>query len=282
MDFKRFDITRIGLMAFMGVLLATLWIAVAYSAYEESKRAKYDVVVRPGNVTYGTRSTATVPMFSSSPRRSTVPMVTGGEIRHYAHYGHAAMPGETSGSGYRMHTTSSTAVSTIGSGGGGGGFASSGGGGGENSSRGIRYSSGYSVSVPMLAMTPSARTSTVYTPSSYRDIESVLASAAPARRGGMRRTPGSAGSYEGEETEDGGKIWVWDGEQWVLVGDIPVGTTKIVGDQTYRWDGSGWVLITDQSEEFEQPLGDAPWLLVVLLAMAYILIKAIRISKKAS
>ena len=62
--------------------------------------------------------------------------------------------------------------------------------------------------------------------------------------------------------------WRWDGEQWVLISTIPIGTTKIEGGKTYRWNGTEWEDVTDQTDP-GLPVGPMPWLLMVLLACAY-------------
>lgn len=244
------------------VALAALWLVALYGTYEESKREKYDVRVSPGAVTYGTHSMATIPMTSVATRRSAVPMISGGAVRNYAHYGHATMPNAASGSSYRVHTLSSATVHTIGSGGGGGGVggASS----SSSSSRGISYS-GVSVSLPTLAFaTPTRSMASSYSMTG----ESATSSEAPIHSVGLRRTPGYDGSREGEQREEGGKYWIWDGEEWIEAGDIPVGTTKIEGGITYRWNGSAWEIVGDQQDP-GLPIGDAPWLWMLLLMAVY-------------
>lgn len=254
-----------GLLVSLCVALGALWLVALYGTYEESRREKYDVRVNPGAVTYGTHSTATIPMTSVSTHRSAVPMISGGAIRHYAHYGHATMPSATSGSGYRLHTTSSATVHTLGSGGGGGGVggASS----SSSSSRGINYSGG-SVSMPTLAMaTPTYATGRIAT--SLMAAQTQEVAAAPRRVGHVRKAaPTEDGEWDGEEREEGGKYWIWDGEEWIEAGDIPVGTTKIEGGITYRWNGSAWEIVGDQQDP-GLPIGDAPWHWMLLLMAVY-------------
>jgi len=257
---NRFNSPRVG--AFMVVLavgVSVIWALSAYSVYSESKLERYDVRVKPGAVNYGTHSTASIPVVSASIRPHRAPMISGDAVRSYAYAGHAAMPSASYGSSssFRIHTTSSATLHSIGGGGstgGGGGFSSAG-----SSSPGISQSSGgFSMSMPVLAMatstTPAA--SSVSSPKRFR-------------------APGYDGSYEGEEGDDGGKIWIWDGEMWIEQGDIPVGNTKIVDGKTYRWDGSSWILVGDQLEP-GVPVGDAPWWFMALMLMAYGVLRALK------
>ena len=255
------------------IILASLVFAVifslaAYSAYVQQTDQAHSVHLSPISANYGTLSTAR-PQALAVPMQSTAPFLSGGEIRSYAYNGHATMPKATSaGSGFKIHTTSSATVHTIGSGGGGGGaFAR----GTSSSSRGMtQQAAATSVSFPSQTMvtpvmTPTT-TTTETTPSKY--------GIAP------RRAPGYSGSYEGEQGEDGGKYWIWDGESWIETGAIPVGTTKIKDGITYRWNGSEWEVIGNQQDP-GVPVGNAPWLLLLFLAGIYARHKkAIRIQPK--
>jgi len=250
---NRFVNSRAGLLVLLAAVIAAFWSLPARA------------------VTYGTHSKAYTPVVSIPMRHSDIPMVSGGTVRSYAHYGHATMPSTSSGSGYRIHTLSSSTVHTIGSGGGGGGGASSGG--SSSSARRISYSGG-SVSMPALAVAMPTRTSAS---SQTTETYSPLAgqSEASGHIGSIRRAPGITGDEEeGDEAEDGGKYWIWDGEQWVEAGDVPVGTTKIEGGKTYRWNGSEWVLVGDQLEP-GVPVGDTPWWLMTLLLVVYGAVKKV-------
>ena len=86
--------------------------------------------------------------------------------------------------------------------------------------------------------------------------------------GGFRRIPGYNG-YEGEVADEGGKYWLWDGEEWIEQGAIPVGATKIESGITYRWNGSSWDIVGDQQDP-GLPVGNTPWLLFLLLSIAYL------------
>lgn len=252
-----------GMIVALCVALSALWLVALYGTYEESKREKYDVRVSPGAVTYGTHSTATIPMSSVSTHRSAVPMISGGAIRHYAHYGHATMPSATSGSGYRLHTTSSATVHTIGSGGGGGGIG--GASGSSSSSRGISYS-GASVSMPTLAMA----TSTYATSrSTFTSSDETLASASSSMREVRKSKPlddGNDGDWSDDGAGDGDWYYWddWDGE-WKSPWE---GALRIEGGITYRWNGSAWEVVGDQQDP-GLPIGDAPWLWMLLLMAVY-------------
>lgn len=261
---NRFNSPRVG--AFIVVLavgVSVIWALSAYNGYSDSKLERYDVRVKPSAVNYGTHSTASIPVVSASIRPHRAPMISGDAVRSYAYAGHAAVPSASYGSSsnFRIHTTSSATLHSVGGGGstgGGGGFSSTG-----SSSPGISQSSGgFSMSMPVLAMatstTPAA--SSVSSPKRFR-------------------APDYDGSYGGEVGYDGGKIWIWDEEVWIEQGDIPVGTTKIDDGKTYRWDGSSWVLVGDQLEP-GVPVGDTPYLLLLLLIALYGIAKNVVFTKK--
>ena len=263
-----------GLLVSLCVALGALWLVALYGTYEESRREKYDVRVRPGAVTYGTHSTATIPMTSVSTHRSAVPMISGGAIRHYAHYGHAAMPSATSGSGYRLHTTSSATVHTLGSGGGGGGIG--GASGSSSSSRGINYSGG-SVSMPTLAMaTPTYATGRIAT--SLMAAQTQEVAAAPGRVGHVRKAApvddGESGDRE-EDDEVGGKWWYWnEDEGWVTESEgigIPNGTLWNDNGTWKKWENGEWKPVSggDVGDPTNTPIGDAPWHWMLLLMAVY-------------
>ena len=255
------------------VALAALWLVALYGTYEESKREKYDVRVSPGAVTYGTHSTATIPMTSVATRRSAVPMISGGAVRNYAHYGHATMPSATSGSGYRLHTLSSATVHTLGSGGGGGGIggASS----SSSSSRGITYS-GISVSMPTLALaTPTYATGRIAT--SLMATQTQEVAAAPGRVGHVRKavvddSDGEAGERRADNT-DPAVWWYWsEDEGWVTESEgIPNGTLWNDNGTWKKYENGKWKPVSggDVADPTDTPLGDAPWHWMLLLMAVY-------------
>ena len=140
---------RLGMAVALCVALTALWLVALYGTYEDSHREKYDVRVTPGAVTYGTHSTAIIPTVSVPMRHSSVPMISGGAVRSYAYSGHAATPSATSGSGFKMHTTSSATVHTIGSGGGSNNQSPITNHQSTSSSRGIRMSGASVLLMPM-------------------------------------------------------------------------------------------------------------------------------------
>lgn len=263
---RDFRTPRGGMIVALCVALIALWLVAVYGTYEESKREKYDVHITPGAVSYGTHSTAIVPIVTTSAHRtSAVPMVSGSTVRNYAHYGHASAPVGTSSS-KGLYTTSSASVKHIGSGGGasGGGMMTST---GASSSRGISYGSA-SISMPTLALSTSVWTSSV----------SAAEASSPRAIGPRRVIDNGDGTYTGETHGEyyNGKWWDEDAEDWSTT---PFdGAIKIEGGKTYRYDstapGDHWVLISDQGDPTNpQPLGATPWLLMMLLACAYALRK---------
>lgn len=232
-----------------------LWTVAVYVTYQDAKMARYNVSIKPGAVNYGTHSTVTMPPVMRTSYRHSTPMISGDVVRAYAHTGHATMPVASNGSssGFRIHTTSSASVHSIGGGGsaGGGGLMSSIGG---SSSRGIRNSGG-SVSMPMLAFAASSST-----------VSSAYPSSGLSTPGMKKVKPNGDGEYNGEYYN--GQWWNDDEENWV---DEPfVGAIRYNGDVMERYDGSNWVPVNNQGDP-GVPVGATPWILMLLLAGAYAL-----------
>ncbi len=259
------------------VALTALWLVALYGTYEESQREKYDVRVTPGAVTYGTHSTAIIPTVSVPMRHSSVPMISGGAVRSYAHSGHAATPSATTGSGFKMHTTSSATVHTIGSGGGSNNQSpitnhqSS-----SSSARGIQ-SSGVSVSMPTLALaTPTyAAQSEMLTTSAY--------AAAPGRNGHVRKVkPDDSEGNDGDWRNGGSNDWWYKDEgEWVAPWS---GATRPNGDGNFWvWNGTDWILVNDQGDPVapSTPVGATPWLLMLLFVGAYGIVKTMHKKQNA-
>ena len=259
---NRSRISHSGMIVFLVVLLGAVWLLSIYETYEGGKRDKSVTSAKPGAVTYGTHSAVSAPVVSVVQYRHTIPMISGSAIRSYAYHGHAAYT--VHHTPYTVHTTSSARVGNTGFGGVSGGAVTAG---SPSSSAHASVGGNPSVALPVWAMASSARTS------------ASLSSAAPARMGGMRRMPGITGDeWEGQEETDSEGTWVWDDEQgWVLL-EPAIGATKIEGGNTYRWNGSAWVLVTDQQDP-GLPLGDAPWLWMVLLAIGYAVVRQKRIAR---
>lgn len=239
-----------------------LWTVAVYVTYQDAKMARYNVSIKPGAVNYGTHSTVTMPPVMRTSYRHSTPMNSGDVVRAYAHTGHATMPVASNGSssGFRIHTTSSATVHSIGGGGStGGGMMSSIGG---SSSRGIRNSGG-SVSMPMLAFAASSST-----------VSSAYPSSGLSTPGMKKVKPNGDGEYNGEYYN--GQWWNDDEENWV---DEPfVGAIRYNGDVMERYDGSNWVPVNNQGDP-GVPVGATPWILMLLLAGAYALYVRIKSRK---
>lgn len=264
---------RGGAIIILCIAVTALWLTAVYGTYEDSQREKYSVTIKPGEVVYGTHSSAVVPMTVTTTRPgSTVPMVSASAVRSYAHHGHATMPVASQSSGYTMHTTSSATVHTIGSGGGasGGGMSA---GGSSASQRGLVYGSP-SISMPMLAVNNlqssmfSTQTAETYA-SQYRAM------------GPRRAKPTWDGVNDGDTYDDGeGNIWTWneDAEDWSNT--TPEGTTRYNSEKGYfeiYIGGGKWVKVDDQPEP-GVPVGATPWLLMMALGAIYAMRKRVRSS----
>lgn len=255
----KLDTSRMGMLIFLGVALAALWLVAAYGFYKESERVKYDVRVSPGAVTYGTHSTALMPV-TISPIKHALPMISGAAVRSYAHGGHATMSsGSSAGS---VHTTSSAKVKSIGSGAGSGSVYTSVGSSNRSSSRGIQYGGG-SVTMPSIAMVSTA---------------SVTHAEKATRAIGMRKAkwseptdPGTDGEwYYGGE----GDWWFFDEEGGGWRAPIAGVDTRYdaINDRTLIYTGTDWVDIREYNPE-GVPVGPMPWLFMLLLATGYVGVK---------
>lgn len=249
---------RKGVIVIASLAFAVIFGLAAYSTYVQQTDLAHSVRISPTSAHYGTLSTAR-PQGLAVPMHSTAPLLSGGEIRSYAYSGHATMPKASSaGSGFKIHTTSSASVHSIGGGGAGGGGAMSGGSGfSSSSSKGLNYSGG-SVSIPTLAVNSSIVAASA----------SAAETSAPLAIGPRRVLPNGDGEYNGEPYN--GQWWNEDEEEWV---DEPFeGAIRYNGGVMERYDGSEWVRVNDQ-ENPGVPVGNAPWLILVLLSMIYVLTK---------
>lgn len=205
---------------------------------------------------------------NATPFSSTAPMISGGAVRRYAYYGHSSMSA-TSGmnntsvsGGYKVYTTSSATYHSYGASGGSGGGMYASTGKKTSSSPGASYG-GVSVSMPTIAMSNSRLTK------SSSDITQTRL-AAPGRR---RILENGDGEYDGEYNESTRKWWNVDAEDWLT--NPWEGVTKIEGGLTYRYDGSDWVPVENQSNP-DSPIGDVPWILLLLLMVVYVVVKSVR------
>lgn len=266
------DKPRIKGLRVLCIGVAAVWLIASFGVYRESKREKYDLSVRPGAVTYGTHSSPVIPMVSVSKQRTAIPMISGSEVRSYARYGHASMPSMSSGGDYGIYTTSS-ATTHAGSTG-GGAMGSSGGGSTLSTSAASQRSGGFTVSSMLSMLSGSATANTSM--SSITVTPSNLATTSLFRNVGPRRVNPHAGETGSEgdkyqDTEDPNLWWYWSeaAEDWVS-GNPPIGTVKEEGGIYYEWDGTGWV-VKGQVSDLGTPVGDTPWLIMMLLAVAYVL-----------
>ena len=156
---KVFTSPRVGAaVIFLLVSVTALWIGAVIALTSESHKETFNVAIRPGAVSYGTHSSATVPLVSAPQHRSVVPLISGNTVRSYAHSGHASAPAANTSA--QIHTTSSASVKSVGSGSGGGGSAVAATGGSHgSSSRGMQYGGAASVSMPSLALVTPAYSS---------------------------------------------------------------------------------------------------------------------------
>lgn len=255
---------RGGAIVFLCIAVAALWMIAVYGTYEDSVREKYEVVIKPGEVVYGTHSSAVVPMTVTTSRPdSEIPRISASAVRSYAHYGHSAMPATTHKG---MHTTSSAKVHTISSGtGNAGGQVASGA--QSSSQRGIVYGSP-SIALPTLAMN-STRSSVYGSPA--------METASQYRGVGRRRAKPNRDGEDGETAEDDeitNKWWYWDGEDWAEV--IPNVTERINNGVVEVFNGTEWVPKSGGDWENPTPVGATPWLMMLALGLVYATRKRIR------
>ena len=230
------------------VVLAALWLVAAYGFYKENERAKYDVEISPGSVSYGTHSTALMPMTVNPHHPGQLPMISGNTIRRMAHSGHAA---EAQISKQEVHATSSAAVRHIGSGilteNRVGTYSTS-----RKSERGITQQS---VSIPM--------------PMMVWNSTSALAHAGFNLRKAKPTTSGTEGEWRNGGGGDG-DWWRCDEGEWTAAqeGD----TRPAGGDNYWLYTGGTWILVNNMGDPVV-PVGATPWLLMLGLALVYVLRK---------
>ena len=266
----------IGITVFACVVLIALCSATMAENEDIYTGVQYNVQVKPGRVTYGTHSTVSVPSLSLPVHHSQAPLISGGTVRSYAHHGHATIPARSASAlGKGLYTTSSATLHSVGSGGGNGGGTSSYSGGQGSSSRGISYSgggSGLSMSMPTLAVN-----SSLLTTSSVSAAEA----SAPRAIGPRRAKPTDSGvdgewRYGGDDPENPSDWWYYDDwEGWIAAtkGDM----RPAEDGNFYLYNGSEWTLVNDQGDPVNpQPLGDAPWVWIAVLAAGYC---AVRVRK---
>ena len=241
----------------LGAIIVAIWMLAIYGTIQEEHEKRYDVTVRPGAVSYGTHSFATVPMVSAPTRHTAAPMISGSAVRSYAHYGHASYA-HNSSPVTAIHTTSSATVHTIGSGNGGGNEMAASTTGGKGGSRGIAYGGG-SVSVPSLALA-----TTSFASSSDANSQKTGRLSSGPRKVHSNGYGGYEGDYNGEFYE--GQYWNEDAGEWVDA--LFEGALKYEGEKIWKYEGGEWKILEDQADP-GVPLGDAPWHWMLLLALGY-------------
>ena len=261
----------IGITVFACVVLIALCSAAMAENEDIYTGVQYNVQVKPGRVTYGTHSTVSVPSLSLPVHHSQAPLISGGTVRSYAHHGHATIPARSASAlGKGLYTTSSATLHSVGSGGGNGGGTSSYSGGQGSSSRGISYSgggSGLSMSMPTLAVN-----------SSLLATSSVSAAEASAPRAiGPRRAKPEGSGVDGEWSDAGkgdGDWWYYDDWAGEWIEPWEGATRSAEGGNYWKYTDGAWVLVNDQGDPVNpQPLGDMPWLLMILLLVVYIQVR---------
>lgn len=188
-----------------------------------------------------TRGTGAATYHHTAPSAPARPMVEQSSATYRA--GGAVLP-----------TQSSATMSTYG-GGSGSGVAGSGVASGRGRGSSVTYTGGGYATAPVMAM--SARklntgTMTYANVSPVAEEEPVVASAGPRRIG-------SYGEYEPGD----------------IVGGIAVGSQKTEDGKVWEWTGTDWRYVSDVTE-VNEPIGDTPWLLMLLLLAGYAAFAATR------
>ena len=217
------------------------------------------------------------PSFYTSSQRSmetvTLPM-TSTSSRSLFHHSvapsyHAAVATtqwvQTSAAAYKVHQTSDQVARYVGAGSGSAGSAS------LETTNVQQSAASASFSIPTLELTTlSVRTHTLANNNIYSTSPSLLADATSSssvvRVGNIRRlTPDGDGEYPGEPNGD--KTKIWDEENgWV---DPPaIGTIRTIGGVECVWTENGWRPTSDLPEP-GTPIGDIPWLMLLMALVAY-------------
>jgi len=150
------------------------------------------------------------------------------------------------------------------------------------------YTSSVQPSAPTVYMrsTSSMRMITPATVPSLASTVPSLASTVPSASQPYRPkgNPRKANPHAGETGSEGDKFqddedpdiwWYWSEieEDWVS-GDPPVGSVKEEDGYLWEWTESGWVR-KGEIADLGTPIGDAPWWLMVLMLLAYGVVKKV-------
>ena len=100
-------------------------------------------------------------------------------------------------------------------------------------------------------------------------------------KGNIRRAKPTGEGSGGSTVEDGGETWYWDEdlEDWVNI--TPVGTIKEEDGVLYEWNGVAWVR-KGEIADLGTPVGDTPWIAIILLCVLFISFRSKKRSPRAS
>lgn len=173
----------------------------------------------------------------------------------YSQNEHRSLLGSSTGS-YRVRERQFTSTGYAGGNGGGGfGGGSSSTGSTSQSSVGGVHTTSISFAMPTIAMNSRIAQSTA--------MEESMA------MGGPRRAPSYDGGDEGDGATDSGEGWIWVEGEWVKANP---GDVAYVDGGWKKWNGSSWGAVEDQAEP-GAPIGSLPFMLMLLLCGAYVVVK---------
>ena len=226
--------------------------------------------------------TVTLPMASTSSRslfhhNAVATYRSGVTTTQRVQTGHGA---------YRVYQTSDHEVHSIGSGSGASGTALFGTTNNQQSTPSASYS------VPTVAMSlPSVHTRTqtlavnninITAANNTLTTSSILADAetpTSPRMLGLRRAKPDDPGYDGEWKEDGGDWWYYDdwAGEWIEPWE---GATRSAGGGNYwKYTDGAWVLVNDQGDPVGTPIGDIPWLMLLIALITYSTCRVIKTKK---
>lgn len=274
---------RTGVIVLASVIFLSIMVIATLNAYEKEAQALgYAVKMSPASVSYGTVSTARTSTPVVVPMQHTSPMMSRGISYSNAYSSYTAMSkGSSSGAGLKVYTTSSVSAPVYSNGGSNAGGGSMGSTGASSSShRGTTRYGGVSVTMPVLAM----NSSLLATSASAAEISS------PGISGPRRVKPTGSGEdgewrYGGDDPENPSDWWYydeWEGD-WIPPKDGDPRTDGAGNNYVYvgTYPDGSWVLVGDQGDPTNpQPLGATPWLLMLLLLVAYAGVKALRMQRQ--
>lgn len=245
---------RIGIIALLSVVAAAIWVAAVYVTYQDRKRLRLEEsIVHPGMVNYGSSYAASKVAIVPREGKKNAPVISGDEVRQYAHSGHGLAYGEEAQN--PIYLQSSARVHDIGS----GGYVavSENGTTSRSSSRGIAYAN----TAVMMPLPPKGSLSLATTADQREHARGVNA---------RKAMPG----YKGEDGDwingGAGDWWYYDEDHWRNPLD---GETRFDPTLSYVvvWNGAEWVKQTEYDPGL--PVGDVPWMYVLFLCGIICIIK---------